>query len=116
MPRVIRLQNRRVRPRVRAMFGSRAAVTESSRMHWVTSLKTVRAKPGGIRTEAQAWANTRHAAARIHSFDVSDKTHPLVAFLTAEPCFGGFLNNLQAPPPARDGAARGREDCRNLTF
>src|SRR6516225_504955 len=58
------------------MFGNNAAVPQSSRMHWVTSLNTVRTKPGGIRTEAQAWAKTRQPAARIHNLDRSDKRFP----------------------------------------
>src|SRR5579862_1128916 len=54
------------------MFGTRAASPESSRMHCVTSLKTVRANPGAINTEAHVWANTRQPAARIQSLERSD--------------------------------------------
>src|SRR5437016_10432289 len=55
------------------MLGSKAAVAERSRMHCVTSLKTVKATPGFIRTEAYACAKTRPPAARIQSFDRSVK-------------------------------------------
>ena len=80
MPSVISTQNKRVRPWLCEMLGKSAANPDNNKMHCVTSLKIVRAKPGVISIEAHAWAKTRQAAARIQSLDRSDKGLPSLSF------------------------------------
>jgi hypothetical protein len=59
-------------------------------MHCVTSLKTVSAKPGGIKAEAHVWAKTRHPAASIQSFERSDNGIPFSLILAVSLLFLGL--------------------------